>query len=701
MRVRWVTTGAAAVLALFLSCCSSTTVIINPTPALGCGTPANVNCALIPSGITAGSQNFTLFIAGTGFISTANGNAGNSMAYWNGSARPTVYNTNTSQLQVSIYASDVANSGQAQIEVINPSPGGGPAPISATFFIHAPQQGDPVLTSVSPTSITSGGGGFTLTANGSNFANGYVVSWNGAWRSTTFVNSTQLTASITATDIATPGCASVAVVNNAPGGPASVSLDVLVTGKGAPSDCTSTPSSSAAAFPRVVSVSSRGNASNGRSFSPAMSADGRYVAFYSNAKNLVAGTFGNIFIRDTCLAASTGCKPFTRAVDLAPDGSAPNGVAGDQLSISADGRFVAFSSYATNLAVAANPPAASPISNIYVRDLCLGRNAPAGCSPHTDVVSVSPSGDPANSSSISPSLSADGRFIAFASWATNIVSGTAASQMRVFVRDLCNGPTASESCFPQTTLVPQAKQVSASPMDTDHPSISSDGRYVTFQQWVPRAGSSSLDSVLFLRDTCLGLDAPPSCAPSTTEISFAPDAQVLTGVSESASVSSDGRFVAFASQPDSASAGNSAGQAVYLRDTCLGLTAPDGCIASTSLIATAAASGAPYSPWITPGGRYISFLVGPPVSNSSDASDRDGIVYVYDTCFGSASACTPQAVALTSSASAAAGGLLAGDKFTLVPLSSDGRFAAFYSSTHAAAQPASGLGDIFQTVTSH
>lgn len=704
MRVRWATAGAMTVLAILLSSCSSTQPM-NPNPILGCGTPPNSNCALVPTGITAGSQNFTLFINGEGFISTANGNAGNSVAYWNGSARPTFYNFNTGQLQVTIYASDVAAASTPQVQVINPEPAGGQSGF-VTFYVHAPQANAPVLTSVSPATTASGGSPLTLTVNGSNFASGYVVTWNGATKPTTFVSANQMTASILATDIASPGCASVAVSTNSQNGPIfSVSMDVLVTGKGAPTNCTSTP---AANFPRVVSVTSRGNASNGSSSSPAMSADGRFVAFYSNAKNLVSGAYGNVFVRDTCLGASASCGPRTMAVDLAPDGSAPNGAAGDQLALSADGRFVAFSSYASNLAVAANPPSAAPISTVYVRDLCFGRNAPAGCTPSTEAASVSSAGDWANGSSISPSLSSDGRFIAFASWATNLVPASPSSQLRVFVRDLCNGPTASTACGPQTLLVPQAKDESISPADIDHPSISGDGRYVAFQQWVSRAGTANLDSVVFLRDMCLGIDAPPSCSPSTVKASLATDGTVFPGINESASVTADGRFIVFASQPSSSAATSTASlQGVYLRDTCLGSTAPDGCTSSTALIATAASTGSPYSPLISPNGRYISFVVGPPDSDSADSigsgdsDDRDGIVYVYDTCFGAAAACTPQARALTASASSSSAGLLAGDKFTPVALTSDGRFAAFFSAVHPAAQPVSGLGDVFQAVTSH
>lgn len=701
MSVRWAATCVVCVLAILLSSCSSSSTPNNPSPIIGCVSGQVPNCGLFPPGITAGSQNFTLFVAGSGFASRANGNSGDSVAYWNGSARPTTYNINTSQLVVQIFASDVATAGQARVQVINPEPGGGQSNF-ITFFINAPANGDPVLNSISPTTAASGGAAFTLTANGANFTSTSVVNFNASAKATTFVSATQLTAQVTAADLTTPGCASVFVTPGTPGANGSVSLSVLITGKGAPSDCTTTPTGSAAAFPRVVSVTTKGNASNGESFAPAMSADGRFVAFYSNAKNLVAGAYGNIFVRDTCLGVSGQCKPSTRAVDLAPDGSAPNGVAGDQLAMSADGRFVAFSSYATNLAAAGNAPAANPVAYVYVRDLCAGRDAPAGCTAHTDLASVSPAGEAANASSISPALSGDGRFVAFASWATNLDPAAAeGSQIRVYVRDLCNGATALESCVTKTAAVPAVKETGGTATDMDHPAISADGRYVAFQEWVPRAETTNLNSVVFLRDTCEGMDAPPACTPSTTQISFGADGGALGGINESPSVSGDGRFVTFEWQPATASAGGIE-QAIYLRDTCLGKTAPDGCAATTTLIATGAETGLPYSPWISAGGRYISFLVGPTGEDAAAAdSPRDGIVYEYDTCFGAGGACAPAARALTAPGSASAAGLLAGDKFTPVPLTADGRIAAFYSASHAAAQPASGLGDIFQALTSH
>jgi IPT/TIG domain len=76
----------------------------------------------------------------------------------------------------------------------------------------------PTISGLNPSSATPGGQGFTLTVNGTNFINGSVVRWNGSDRTTTYVNSTQLTAAITAADIASASTASVAVFSPGSGG---------------------------------------------------------------------------------------------------------------------------------------------------------------------------------------------------------------------------------------------------------------------------------------------------------------------------------------------------------------------------------------------------------------------------------------------------------------------------------------------------
>jgi hypothetical protein len=96
------------------------------------------------------------------------------------------------------------------------------------FIITAPSNPAPTLTSLSPNSVIAGGAAFTLAVTGANFVPGSVVRWNGADRTTTFVNTTQLTAAILASAVASAGAASVTVVNPAPGGGVSNALNFTI-----------------------------------------------------------------------------------------------------------------------------------------------------------------------------------------------------------------------------------------------------------------------------------------------------------------------------------------------------------------------------------------------------------------------------------------------------------------------------------------
>src|SRR5581483_4213013 len=86
----------------------------------------------------------------------------------------------------------------------------------------------PTLISLNPNTIVAGGQDFTLTVNGTNFVSGTVVRWNGNIRVTTFVSNAQLTATITAADIATAGTSAVTVFNPTPGGGASNALNFSI-----------------------------------------------------------------------------------------------------------------------------------------------------------------------------------------------------------------------------------------------------------------------------------------------------------------------------------------------------------------------------------------------------------------------------------------------------------------------------------------
>jgi len=204
-----------------------------------------------------------------------------------------------------------------------------------------------------------------------------------------------------------------------------------------------------------ASVSSAGIQATDDSLYPAISGDGRYVAFQSAGTGLVVGdTNGHkdIFVRDRL-------NEVTTRVSVGVAGAQANGDS-DFCSISADGRFVAFRSFASNLI---SPDANSSAPDVFVYDLVRET---------TSLVSVSSSGVQGNGASHTPAVSADGRYVAFSSEATNLVSGDSNGKADVFVRDTQLGTTVRGS------VSSGGAQGNGNCWD---PSLSGDGRYVAFR----------------------------------------------------------------------------------------------------------------------------------------------------------------------------------------------------------------------------
>ncbi len=205
----------AAILANDIAAAGTASVTVsNPAPGGGTSSaltftindPVPVLTSLSPSSKTVGSAGFTLTVNGSKFVNGA-------IVSWNNSARSTTF-VSSAKVTAKILSTDLANAGTVPVIVTNPGPGGG-ASNSLTFTINNLK---PTVTSISPTSATAGGAGFTLTVNGSNFLSSSVVKWNGAARSTTFSSSTKLTAAISVADIATAKTIMVTVTNPGPGG---------------------------------------------------------------------------------------------------------------------------------------------------------------------------------------------------------------------------------------------------------------------------------------------------------------------------------------------------------------------------------------------------------------------------------------------------------------------------------------------------
>ncbi len=172
-----------------------------------------------------------------------------------------------------------------------------------------------------------------------------------------------------------------------------------------------------------VSVGPGGVQANGPSRYPSISGDGRYVQFWSVASNLVPGDtngVGDIFVHDR----KTGK---TVRASVGDDGAQAN-AGNNRASISADGRWVAFYSDADNLV----PDDTNGASDVFVRDLKEGRTIRA---------SVADDGAQANDASRRPKISGDGRYVVFWSLATNLVPNDTNGQNDIFVRDLRAGRT--------------------------------------------------------------------------------------------------------------------------------------------------------------------------------------------------------------------------------------------------------------------
>jgi Tol biopolymer transport system component len=267
-----------------------------------------------------------------------------------------------------------------------------------------------------------------------------------------------------------------------------------------------------------ISISSTGEQADGDSTAPTISADGRFVAFISEAKNLVPSDTNNtndIFVRDRQVGT-------TERVSIATNGTQANGSSGNSingLEMSATGRYVAFSSGATNLV----PGGTNGKVQIFVRDRQAGT---------TSLVSMSSSGIQGNEDSSHPAISADGRYVAFSSFATNLAPGGIIGTQAVFVRDLQAKTTKRVSA---SSSGAQGKGAS------DESWISGDGRYVVFYSGASNlvSGDTNGTSDVFVRDrqakTTKRVSVSSSCAQGN-------DDSVGLAIS-----GTDGRFVAFGS----------------------------------------------------------------------------------------------------------------------------------------------------------
>jgi Tol biopolymer transport system component len=363
-----------------------------------------------------------------------------------------------------------------------------------------------------------------------------------------------------------------------------------------------------------ASVASNGTQGNLASGSPAITPDGRWVAFWSSANNLVAGdTNGtiDIFVRDLQLGTTT-------RVSLDSTGVQANGASTNTYppAISADGRYVVFASDATNL-VAGDTNGST---DVFVHDLQTGA---------TTRMSVDSTGAQGNSSSTSPAISADGRYVVFQSGSTNLAANDTNGTWDVFVHDRQTGVTKLVSVNPQGAA---SNGFSAS----FGRAVSSDGRYVAFVSYASDlvSGDTNFAEDVFVRDMVAGV---------TTRVDLGPNAVQSNGFfCEEATISPDGRFVAFTSLATNLVTGDTNNAIdVFLRDRVAGTTELVS-LSSSGAQGNSGSGTSGSSLALSADGRLVAFasaasnLVANDMNGSTDVFLRDrgaGSSFV-STCFG-------------------------------------------------------------------
>jgi Tol biopolymer transport system component len=382
----------------------------------------------------------------------------------------------------------------------------------------------------------------------------------------------------------------------------------------------------------------------GDSSLPIVSPDGRFVLFASTANNLVLATNGNpiplivpprinVFLRDRTNGTTT-------LVSVNVNGVA--GGNGDSIpaDLSTNGRYAVFQSDASDLV----PGDTNQVTDIFVRDLIAGT---------TTLVSTGLGGANASDSSRSPTMTPDGRYVAFVSMATNLVANDSNRIADVFVRDLLTGTTTLASVGATAT-----NGTSAYPGTCEAPEITPDGRFVAFfstaTNLVPGVGGSG---EIYVRDL---VNSITSWASTNAKSALQAGLIATNAISYNHSISDDGQFVAFQTSPAPGSAKLTPGLIVrYSLQT--GLTD----LVHTNAPVAMTPSTEAHNLEMTSDGRFVAF-----VANTNGTAGTTTTIMVWDAQTGKAT-------------------LASGDLGNRVPtnsicdwpsLDASGRFVAFLSS---------------------
>ena len=321
------------------------------------------------------------------------------------------------------------------------------------------------------------------------------------------------------------------------------------------------------------SDASGAQATGGWSFGAVISADGRYVAFYSDANNLVAGDTNNrtdVFVKDLQTGAITRASTDSSGGESDGFSYTP--------SLSADGRYVVFESDATNLVGGDNNGA----FDVFVKDLDTGE---------LSRVSVSSNGSDASAGSHSADISANGRNVSFTSAAADLVTGDTNGADDIFVKDLKTGSVNRVST--------RSGGGESTGGGAHYSAISADGRFVAFASNATNLvdDDNNGERDIFVKDLRTNRTTRVSTDSAGVESN---DESILFN----AGISDDGRFVVFHSDASNLVTGDGNGETdVFVKDLKTGSTTRVSTDASGNETTGAGSTTAA----ISADGRFVAF----------------------------------------------------------------------------------------------
>jgi hypothetical protein len=465
------------------------------------------------------------------------------------------------------------------------------------------------------------------------------------------------------------------------------------------------PASAAVATERVSLANDGAQADGSLSlfWRSAVSTDGRFVAFESDATNLVAGDSGaheDAFVRDRDLDKD-GVFDEADAVKTVRVSVSTGGAEGNAFTwgatMSRDGRSVGFVSFSSNLTRGDR----NGTADVFVRDRDTDRDRlfDEGGAVRTVRVSLSSANGEGNGESGVPVISPNGRFVAFGSRATNLVAGDRNLSWDVFVRDrdADRDGILDESGAVKTRRVSLSTKGTQGNGDSEPAGMSRNGRFVAFHSLASNLVSGDTNGVwdVFVRDRDVDKDGvfDESGAVKTVRVSRSSSGAQANGESLFPALSDSGRFVVFHSAATNLVAGDANGWSdVFVRDRDTdrdGIFDESGAVRTVrvSLSASGSEGHAPsYSASISEDGRFVSFasdagdLVSDDTNGATDGFVRDRDADV-DGILDEADGVTTIRVSVAANGSQATG------YSSQVALSGDGRWAIFSSGANDVVEP--------------